>query len=138
MAAELIAMMLAQSLRESGWNAVHWTLDQVTDLRNAFSKKAPDVVILSAMPPSALLPARALCRQLRRIHPKVEVVLAIWTAEGTAEKIKERLRSYCADTIVTTIQEAKEQLQQRLSASHLAPASGIQAEQLADQGQLTR
>jgi predicted PurR-regulated permease PerM len=108
---ELVAMMLAQSLREAGWNATHWPLDRASDLREAFTQKPPDVVILSALPPSALLPARAVCRQLRRFHPKIKVVLGIWNIGGSIDKIKERLGPECTDIIVATIREAIDQLQ---------------------------
>jgi len=111
---ELIGTMLAQTLQESGWSVRCLSLGQVDDMLKPSSKEAADVVVVSALPPFAILPARALCRKLRRSHPKLKLILGVWNATVPAEKIKERLGPQCADAVVISLQEAKAQLHDML------------------------
>ncbi|MBV9676898.1 MAG: AI-2E family transporter [Acidobacteriaceae bacterium] len=125
---ELVGMMLAQTLQESGWNAHCLSLGQVDDILKPSSKKAADVIVISALPPFAILPARALCRKLRRSHPELKLVLGIWNAAVPAEKIKERLGPQCTDAVITSLQEAKTQLYSMLAPPDLVPQIEAEAE----------
>jgi predicted PurR-regulated permease PerM len=131
---ELVGTMLAQILQGSGWNAHPLGLAAVNDLLKPASGKTADVLILSALPPFAILPARALCRKLRRVYPKAKIVLGIWKAAVPAEKIQERLGPQCADAAVTSLQEATAQMQAVFAPLAATPQSEVQTqwEQIAD------
>jgi predicted PurR-regulated permease PerM len=108
---ELVGMMLSQTLQEAGWTARSCSLSAKEDLLKCASGQMPDILILSALPPFALLPARALCRQLRRSYPQTKIVLGLWNSVTAAEKVQARLGPQCADVVVTSLQEARDHLQ---------------------------
>ena len=41
-----------------------------------------DVVCISALPPYAFAPARAMCKQIRERFPKLKVVVCVWGFSG--------------------------------------------------------
>lgn len=119
---ELVALMATQTLQDAGHNVRCLSLRAVAEFAKGAGGNTAELVILSALPPFALLPARALCRRLRRSHPRARVVLGIWNSTAPAEKIKERLGPQCSDAVVTSMLELKEQLRDLTSKS--APAQG--------------
>jgi predicted PurR-regulated permease PerM len=123
---ELVGMMAAQTLQESERNSRCLSLGKVAEFVKGPSENSPELVILSALPPFAVLPARALCRHLRRSHPHVKIVLGIWNSAAPAEKIRERLGSQCSDTVVTSIQQLNEL--QQLAPHEGKPSQEVEAE----------
>lgn len=60
----------------------------------------PDVVCISALPPSAMVHARYLCKRLRARFPDLPVVTGLWSARGDIGKAAERLGAVgCAKTV---------------------------------------
>jgi predicted PurR-regulated permease PerM len=104
---ELVGMMAVQILQETGRKARCLSLGAVADLLKSRSENSAELIILSALPPLAVIPARALCRHLRRSHPHAKMVLGIWTSAAPAEKIRERLGHQCSEIVVTSIQQLK-------------------------------
>ncbi len=94
---EIAALMLIQILNRAGHCAEL--------LRSAEIIQA-NTVIISALPPFAVLPARSLCRQLRKINPGITIVLGIWNSGLQPEKITHRLGASCFDRIATTLVQA--------------------------------
>jgi hypothetical protein len=45
-----------------------------------------DVVCISALPPYAFAPARAMCKQIRERFPKLKVVVCVWGFSGDTQK----------------------------------------------------
>lgn len=101
---ELVAMMLAQLLQQSGFSARPIPLGTVADMLTQVSDPDLRVVCVSALPPSAFGQARSLCRRLRTRSPKMRIILCLWNSnDGT--KVEERLGSEWADAVCTTLAE---------------------------------
>ena len=101
---ELVAMMLAQLLQQSGFSARPIPIGTVADMLTQVSDPDLRVVCVSALPPSAFGQARSLCRRLRTRSPKLRIILCLWNSnDGT--KVQERLGSEWADAVCTTLAE---------------------------------
>lgn len=93
---EVVAGMVVQMIRQCGGKA-----EPRHDLR-----PEDDFVVLSALPPFAMLHARGVCKRIRTEHPQVRILLGIWGSETPAEVIQERLGAACADWVVTSLDQA--------------------------------
>lgn len=107
---ELAGMMLASVL----WKVGH----QTEVLQAGFAEHtlaeltthSIHAVVVSALPPFAIIRARSLCRKLRQTYPDLKIVLGLWNSTIPAETLKQRLGAVCSDSIVTTIGDAQSQL----------------------------
>jgi predicted PurR-regulated permease PerM/CheY-like chemotaxis protein len=82
-------------------------LDLVTEMK-------PDAIFVSAVPPSAVLRARYLCKRLRARAPGIPIVVALWDAQGDLQKATDRLTSAGADRIVTSSATGLEEIRRLL------------------------
>jgi predicted PurR-regulated permease PerM len=94
---EIAGLMLIQILKRAGHNA---------ELLRSAERIEANTVVISALPPFAVLPARSLCRQLRKTNPDVTIVLGIWNSGLEPEKITQRLGASCFDRIAITLVQA--------------------------------
>ena len=116
---EIAATMLAQLLEAAGHT--------VTSLPVAESRSEPmesiqrgvdrpiDFVLISALPPFALLSARTVSKRAHMQYPKAEIIIGLWQFSSDARKAAERLDKVFPDPIVTTLADA---------IAHLEPGSG--------------
>jgi hypothetical protein len=74
------------------------------------SRASPDVIYISAMPPSALAHARYLCKKLRRRFADVPIVVGLWDAQGDVQKATERLLEVGVSKVVINAAGALEEL----------------------------
>ncbi len=93
---EIVACMLAQLLRQSGGDA---------EVRHEV-KSGDGLVVLSALPPFAILHARTMCRRIRSNHPDTRIAIGVWGSDMSAEVIQERLGAASPDWVVTTLEQA--------------------------------
>lgn len=93
---ELVAGILAQMLRQCDGRA---------EVRSEV-RDGDEFVVLSALPPFVIIHARSMCRRIRAQHPGVRILLGIWGSETPAEVIQERLGTSCADSVVTSLEQA--------------------------------
>jgi len=105
---EIIAVMLARVL--SGRNYHVETLssaasngEKVAEL----AKREVDLVIISALPPGALVPARYLYKRIRNSHPTLEVVVGLWSQDVSAADLMERIGADKQSSFATTLAEAR-------------------------------
>lgn len=94
---EIVGLMLTQILRQFGYRASLLKAAEIGEMNHA------NIVIVSALPPFAILPARSLCRQLRKTHPHLTAVLGIWNSGLHSEEIAKRIGASCFDRIATTL-----------------------------------
>src|SRR5260370_1032831 len=80
----------------------------------------PDVICVSALPPSGLAQARYLCKRLRARYPDVRILVGRWGAPATGGESWDVLLSAGADHLSASLLEMRDQLS-RVAA--LAPAS---------------
>jgi len=100
------AEMLAHALTLEGIAAEHRTAAALTPASIAkLDLAGADIVCLSYFTSSPQIPARNVCRRLRRRWPQLRIVLALWNApEGLLDgDVREGLG---ADELVTSINEA--------------------------------
>jgi hypothetical protein len=71
-----------------------------------------DVVCISALPPYAFAPARAMCKQIRGRFPKLKVVVCVWGFGGDTTKAKARFERTQPDRLCTSLAEAVAQVQE--------------------------
>lgn len=74
------------------------------------AKSQPDVIYISAMPPSALAHARYLCKRLRRRFADVPIVVGLWDAQGDLQRATDRLLEVGASKVVSNAAGALEEL----------------------------
>jgi len=103
---EIAAAMLAQVLEQDGYAALAFPTGP--SIHDAIAMMAPgttDVICISALPPYAFAPARAVCKQLRARYPKRIILACVWGFEGDVEKAKARFERAQPNELVTSIRQ---------------------------------
>jgi predicted PurR-regulated permease PerM len=106
---ELVALMLSQILRKSGYNVTLIPLGSAEDPFYTPGRPFPGVIIVSALPPLALSHARTACRRLRPLGT-AKVIVGIWNSPAEKLKAEERWGRDIFDLIVVNLKEAETQL----------------------------
>lgn len=107
---ELVALMLAQSLRHAGYNAKSIAIGFVEEMLEQVKRCEPNVLFISALPPFAITHARSLCRRARKQCADLKVVIGLWGTTVDRKILQERLGAGCAEYLVHSIAEAELQL----------------------------
>ena len=119
---EIAGTMLSQLVEMPGCRvetaSVPSTASELIDL---VRQRNPQVVCVSAMPPAAMMHARALCKRLRGRVPQGNLVVGLWHAQDDLSKAKERIGCGANVHVVATLADAQEQI--RLLIQPLLPAS---------------
>ncbi len=110
---EVTAAMLAQLLEQKGFAAISFPVLGPSPIEYIGSIGATrgDIVCISALPPYAFAPARALCKQVRERFPKLKVVVCVWGFSGDIQKAKARFERTQPDRLATSLVEAVEHVQ---------------------------
>jgi predicted PurR-regulated permease PerM len=114
---EITAAMLAQLLEQKGFATLSFpvvgaSLNEVLALIEAGRS---DVVCISALPPYAFAPARAMCKQIRERFPKLKVVVCVWGFSGDMSKAMTRFERTQPDRLSTSLAQALEHVQELVS-----------------------
>jgi hypothetical protein len=104
---ELAGLMLVHVLREAGFTAEVITTGSTDAMLRSVDEHNPDVIIVSALPPSATAQARAICRNIRYRFPSRKLVVGYWDSLADLSKIQERLGTHNVDKIVISLAEAE-------------------------------
>ena len=72
--------------------------------------EAPDIVLISHLPPDGLTAARYLVRRIRSSHPKVTILVGRWDETSDAESASEQLCSAGASKMLGSLAEARDHL----------------------------
>jgi CheY-like chemotaxis protein len=107
---ELIGLMLAHVLRQTGYETETVRIGTVEDMLQVLQRRHADVLFVSALPPFALGQARSLCRRARRTDPDLKIVLGLWGSTADMDKVRERFGAGCLDNIITTLNQAEFQV----------------------------
>jgi len=108
---EITAAMLAQLLEQKGFATLSFPSvgsSSPNELLALIEAGRGDVVCISALPPYAFAPARALCKQIRERFPKLKVVVCVWGFSGDTQKAKARFERTQPDRLSTSLAEAVE------------------------------
>jgi hypothetical protein len=71
-----------------------------------------DVACISALPPYAFAPARAMCKQIRQRFPQLKVVVCVWGFNDDTHKAMARFERTQPDRLSTGLAEAVEHVQE--------------------------
>jgi predicted PurR-regulated permease PerM/CheY-like chemotaxis protein len=124
---ELVAYMLQHLLRERGLIAD--VAPVATGLREAVARVREhpyDLVVVSSLPPSAVIPARRMAAYLREHVRNQKVLLGIWSEDAQVSDLRHRLREARPDGVASRVGEATALIQRLLEEDtrrdQLAPA----------------
>jgi len=81
----------------------------VAEVLERIEQFKPRVVCVSAMPPSAVMHARHLCKRICAKFPDLPIVVGVWKSNNRTQAI-ERIRSCGTEQVVTSLTQAMEQL----------------------------
>ena len=111
---EVTAAMLAQLLERKGFATLSFPMAGTSphEWFALIEAGRSDVVCISALPPYAFAPARAMCKQIRERFPKLKVVVCVWGFGGDAEKAKVRFERSQPDCLCTSLAGAVEKVQE--------------------------
>jgi predicted PurR-regulated permease PerM len=121
---ELVGRMLAHFLRQSGYNAEAIPLGTVEDMFRAVQQRQTDILFVSALPPFAIVQARALCRKVRRTSPDLKIVVGLWGSTVELDKVRDRLGSGCSDHVITSLRQAELEVKLFAGATEFQDAEG--------------
>src|SRR5690606_26095816 len=76
----------------------------------------PTALVISAMPPDAVVAARYLCRRVRARFAQLPILVGLWQAQGNGQIAVERLESAGADAIVIDFAECLAELERLTEA----------------------
>jgi predicted PurR-regulated permease PerM/CheY-like chemotaxis protein len=120
---ELALRMLARLLEPAGCQLEVFSSRSLTaEVVRRACQERPAFVVLAALPPGGLAPARHLCKRLRAQCPDIKVFVIRWGQADDLDRLREGLRQAGADGVVTTLQEAKAQLLPLVQVAAHSPA----------------
>jgi predicted PurR-regulated permease PerM len=110
---EITSAMLAQILDQKGFATLSFPLgSSLHECLASLASNPGDVVCISALPPYAFAPARAMCKQIRELSPKLKVVVCVWGFSGDTQKAMARFERTQPDRLSTSLAEAVEHVQE--------------------------
>jgi CheY-like chemotaxis protein len=122
---EVTAAMLAQLLEQKGFTTLAFSSSgpSPNEVLALIEPGHNDVVCISALPPYAFAPARAVCKQIRERYPKLKVMVCAWGFTGDAQKAKARFERTQPDRVSTSLAQAVEHVEELLGRKPEAVAS---------------
>ena len=107
---EITGAMLAQLLEHAGFLALSFPVtDSPADLLRGISTSPEDIIVVSSLPPFALLHAQRLNKQLRAQFPDSKILVGLWTYPTESAGAEQRVNK-AFGTVVTTLQQAVDEL----------------------------
>jgi predicted PurR-regulated permease PerM len=122
---EITASILAQLLEQMGFATMAFPVDGSAphEWMGLLEVGGSDVLCISALPPYAFAPARALCKQIRERFPELRIVVCVWGFSGDADKAKARFDRAQPDFLCTSLAGALEQIRELASPKPAAAPS---------------
>jgi predicted PurR-regulated permease PerM/methanogenic corrinoid protein MtbC1 len=107
---EIAGTMLAQLLEKNGVRSSCVPLQRNAEMISRVTLARPDVVCISALPPFALVHARALYNKLRAQSPGTMIIVGLWNYPGDVERIAARLQLTEGSRMAITLSEVVNEL----------------------------
>lgn len=109
---ELVAMVAAQLLRRRGVAVQsHRAGEPLEKILGAVTEGETKVVLISALPPSAVTASRQTYRRVHLCAPGVNVIVGIWRPAADLTDLSRKLQLAPTDRVVTTLAAALTQLE---------------------------
>jgi predicted PurR-regulated permease PerM len=116
---EVAAKLLTAVLTAEGYPARAASRAEARSLATA---EAPDVVVISALPPDAVVYARHACKRSRTSFPDTPIFIGIWHASGDLQRSRLRLEPVGATRLVASFAACLSQIQ--AISAHSVPVPG--------------
>ena len=119
---ELVALMLGHLLRRHRRSVAVFSLG--ADLENALAcieRHHIKVAFVSALPPSAVVGARQMCRRIKARCPDLALVVGIWSHQSNRAELRDRLALGAPAEVVTSLGEALEKLEKLTESARHDP-----------------
>jgi predicted PurR-regulated permease PerM len=107
---EIAGTMLTQLLEKNGLRASCVPLQRSSEMIARAMLARPDVVCISALPPFALVHAKALYGKLRAQSPAMKIIIGLWNYPGDVERIAARLQLTEGSRMAITLSEVVNEL----------------------------
>ena len=105
------AKMVAQLIEAHGATATAVSPELLSgEMLELIAREKADAIVISAIPPYAVMYANYLCKRLRRRFPDLPVVVGLWGVTNASSSGFKRLSSVCGDRVVTTVGQALAQV----------------------------
>jgi predicted PurR-regulated permease PerM len=118
---ETVAKLLTLVLLERGIDASLVRPEALEQAPLTDEDCAVNGVVVSALPPEAVAPARALCRAIRTRTQQVPIVVGLWDPEGDLTKPRQRLEAAGAQSLVVSFAECVTALEGLIPPPAAAP-----------------
>jgi DNA-binding transcriptional LysR family regulator len=131
---ELAGAMFAQVLQRQGFKAEAVSVTSlVSEMVDLVGQKKADIVIISALPPSAIGHARYLCKRLHQKYPEVNLMIGLWTSRNDLSEARTKIGCSDHDVVVNHFADGLKQIEQLvhpllLSKPESTDAVDLQAE----------
>lgn len=129
--------MLAQLIEAHGATAIALSPELLSgEMLDAIARERADAIVISAIPPYAVMYANYLCKRVRRRFPDTPVIVGLWGVEAASSSGYKRLSQVCGERMATTLEQALGHVLTALpaagplSAEEVAPAD--ESERLQD------
>ena len=111
---EITAAMLAQILEQKGFATLSFPVvgHSLNEVLAMIEAGHGDVVCISALPPYAFAPARAMCKQIRERFPKLKIVVCVCGFSGDTHKAITRFERTQPDRLSTSLADAVEHVKE--------------------------
>jgi hypothetical protein len=114
---ELTGAILAQLLEQKGLAVLSFPIagaapNEWLEWLAVIEAGPSDVACISALPPYAFAPARAMCKQIRERFPKLKVVVCVWGFSGDTHKAMARFNRTQPDRLSISLAEAVQHIQE--------------------------
>lgn len=80
----------------------------ISDVVGRIENANPDLVIISSLAPTGGAETRYLCKKLRKLFPKVKIVVGRWGCRSDKRDTAQRLKTCGADAIAITLAEGRD------------------------------
>jgi hypothetical protein len=110
---EVAGMMFAQVLERAGYKSEAVSVTALaSEMIELVEQKKADIVIISALPPSAVTHARYLCKRLHLKFPEIKLVIGLWTSKADMERARRRMTCNKTDVVVNDFSSAVHEVEQ--------------------------
>jgi hypothetical protein len=108
---EIVAKLLTSALLERGVGAAFVKPEALERMPLAEAGRPVDAIVVSALPPEAVAPARAVCRSVRGRAKEVPLMVGLWDPESDLQKPRQRLEAAGAGHVVVRFADCVDALE---------------------------
>jgi predicted PurR-regulated permease PerM len=114
---EIVAKLLTSALLERGVGAAFVKPEALEQMPLAENGRTIDAIVVSALPPDAVSPARAVCRSVRSRTPEMPLMVGLWDPDSDLEKPRQRLEAAGAGRVVVSFGDCVDALEALATAA---------------------